>query len=53
MVFGKASVVMPAASCRISSSRVSFEQLRLPRLASRYQRSKLAPLHTSGGNCWS
>ena len=39
-VFGKAAVVMPAASWRISSSRVSFSSLGLRLSASRYQRSK-------------
>lgn len=46
---GKASVVIPAASWRISSSRVSLSSPGLPRLASRYQRSSVAPPYTSRG----
>jgi hypothetical protein len=40
-VLGKASVVMPAASCRISSSRVSFSRSGFLRLSVRYQPSKV------------
>ncbi|MNR46140.1 hypothetical protein D3C85_1650700 [compost metagenome] len=53
MTLGNACVVMPAASWRISSSRVRRSRSLFSRLAFWNQRSNVAPLNTSCGSCWS
>ncbi|MNR50800.1 hypothetical protein D3C85_1703750 [compost metagenome] len=48
--FGNRSVVMPAASCRISSSRFRYSSLRSFALSAWYQVSKLVWLWRSAGS---
>jgi hypothetical protein len=53
IVRGNACVVMPAASWRISSSRVRSSSSGWRRTSSRYQRSKVRASCTDFGTCWS